>query len=184
MHAFQYSTHIIKIHVPPSICTHASLYLGVYFKSAEPDRQASRSATAPVKGLVGMEGEKKAAAVAEDEVVVVAAGDVSLKDLSKKLNDFARERDWEQFHSPRNLLLAMVCILLLSSALYYSRSKSSPVCCPSIDFVVFHLHTHYMFESSRIKTLEQSRVFYVSVTRLPLPPAPFNFGVDIVVFLR
>jgi dCTP diphosphatase len=63
-----------------------------------------------------MEGEKKAAAVAEDEVVVVAAGDVSLKDLSKKLNDFARERDWEQYHSPRNLLLAMVCILL--SALY------------------------------------------------------------------
>jgi dCTP diphosphatase len=61
-----------------------------------------------------MEGEKKVAAVAEDEVV--AAGDVSLKDLSKKLNDFARERDWEQFHSPRNLLLAMVCILL--SALY------------------------------------------------------------------
>lgn len=127
-----------------------------------------------------MEGEKKAAAVAEDEVVVVAAGDVSLKDLSKKLNDFARERDWEQYHSPRNLLLAMVCILLLS-ALYYSRSKSSPVCCPSIEFVVSPTHALYMFESSRIKTEEQSRGFYVFVTRLPLPP--FNFGVDIVVFL-
>lgn len=117
MHAFQYCTHIIiKIHVPPSIAPTPLSTLGVYFQSAEPDRQAPRSATAPVKGLVGMEGEKKAAAVAEDEVVVVAAGDVSLKDLSKKLNDFARERDWEQYHSPRNLLLAMVCILL--SALY------------------------------------------------------------------
>ncbi|KAJ3675708.1 hypothetical protein LUZ60_004750 [Juncus effusus] len=33
---------------------------------------------------------------------------VSLEDLRKKMADFARERDWEQFHSPRNLLLAMV----------------------------------------------------------------------------
>ncbi|XP_072961087.1 uncharacterized protein [Typha angustifolia] len=34
--------------------------------------------------------------------------DVSLKELSKKLEEFAKERDWEQYHSPRNLLLAMV----------------------------------------------------------------------------
>ncbi|CAO2035770.1 unnamed protein product [Urochloa humidicola] len=58
-----------------------------------------------------MEGEmeKKAAAMAEEEVgkKVAADGDVSLKELSKKLNDFAKERDWEQYHSPRNLLLAM-----------------------------------------------------------------------------
>ncbi|CAO2043003.1 unnamed protein product [Urochloa humidicola] len=59
-----------------------------------------------------MEGEmeKKAAAMAEEEVgkKVAADGDVSLKELSKKLNDFAKERDWEQYHSPRNLLLAMI----------------------------------------------------------------------------
>ncbi|KAJ0970462.1 hypothetical protein J5N97_023339 [Dioscorea zingiberensis] len=36
------------------------------------------------------------------------AMDVSLKDLSKKLEEFAKARDWEQYHSPRNLLLAMV----------------------------------------------------------------------------
>ncbi|XP_039138921.1 dCTP pyrophosphatase 1-like [Dioscorea cayenensis subsp. rotundata] len=36
------------------------------------------------------------------------AMDVTLKDLSKKLEDFAKARDWEQYHSPRNLLLAMV----------------------------------------------------------------------------
>ncbi|XP_062225365.1 uncharacterized protein LOC133924026 [Phragmites australis] len=33
---------------------------------------------------------------------------VTLEDLRKKMGDFARERGWEQFHSPRNLLLAMV----------------------------------------------------------------------------
>lgn len=34
--------------------------------------------------------------------------DISLKDLSRRLEEFAKERDWEQHHSPRNLLLAMV----------------------------------------------------------------------------
>ncbi|KAF3323721.1 dCTP pyrophosphatase 1 [Carex littledalei] len=33
---------------------------------------------------------------------------VTLEDLRKKMAEFARERDWEQFHSPRNLLLALV----------------------------------------------------------------------------
>ncbi|KAI3749715.1 hypothetical protein L2E82_20331 [Cichorium intybus] len=33
---------------------------------------------------------------------------VTLKLLKQKMHDFARERDWEQFHSPRNLLLALV----------------------------------------------------------------------------
>ncbi|XP_019179970.1 PREDICTED: dCTP pyrophosphatase 1-like [Ipomoea nil] len=36
-----------------------------------------------------------------------AAG-VTLEELQKKMADFARERDWDQFHSPRNLLLALV----------------------------------------------------------------------------
>jgi hypothetical protein len=65
-----------------------------------------------------MEGEiekKAAVAMAEEEEVVgkkaAGDGDVSLKELSNKLNDFAKERDWEQYHSPRNLLLAMVRIV-------------------------------------------------------------------------
>ncbi|KAG8064266.1 hypothetical protein GUJ93_ZPchr0004g40469 [Zizania palustris] len=33
---------------------------------------------------------------------------VTLEALREKMADFARERDWEQFHSPRNLLLALV----------------------------------------------------------------------------
>ncbi|PIN14300.1 dCTP diphosphatase [Handroanthus impetiginosus] len=40
----------------------------------------------------------------EEEKVV----DISLKELAKKLEDFAKARDWEKYHSPRNLLLAMV----------------------------------------------------------------------------
>ncbi|OVA08679.1 NTP pyrophosphohydrolase MazG [Macleaya cordata] len=39
----------------------------------------------------------------------VADGEsVSLEDLRKKMVEFAKERDWEKYHSPRNLLLALV----------------------------------------------------------------------------
>lgn len=34
--------------------------------------------------------------------------EISLKDIARKLDEFAQARDWEKFHSPRNLLLAMV----------------------------------------------------------------------------
>ncbi|KAL9232722.1 hypothetical protein vseg_007797 [Gypsophila vaccaria] len=33
---------------------------------------------------------------------------VSIEELKIKMADFAKERDWDQFHSPRNLLLALV----------------------------------------------------------------------------
>ncbi|KAF8391879.1 hypothetical protein HHK36_022219 [Tetracentron sinense] len=33
---------------------------------------------------------------------------VTLEGLKKKMAEFAKERDWDQFHSPRNLLLALV----------------------------------------------------------------------------
>jgi hypothetical protein len=49
----------------------------------------------------------------------VVAVDVSLKQLSKKLDDFAKERDWEQYHNPRNRLLAMVCIFSLPLSLIF-----------------------------------------------------------------
>ncbi|XP_050220212.1 uncharacterized protein LOC126670504 [Mercurialis annua] len=45
----------------------------------------------------------------EEIVVVEEKGiDISLKDLSRKLEEFAQARDWGKYHSPRNLLLAMV----------------------------------------------------------------------------
>ncbi|KAK6266126.1 hypothetical protein QUC31_016963 [Theobroma cacao] len=33
---------------------------------------------------------------------------VTLEELKERMAEFARERDWDQFHSPRNLLLALV----------------------------------------------------------------------------
>jgi dCTP diphosphatase len=38
----------------------------------------------------------------------MAGAGVTLEELKKRLAEFAKERDWDQFHSPRNLLLAMV----------------------------------------------------------------------------
>jgi len=32
----------------------------------------------------------------------------SLDDLTQRLRDFAAERDWDQFHSPKNLAMALV----------------------------------------------------------------------------
>jgi dCTP diphosphatase len=32
----------------------------------------------------------------------------SLQQLNRRLRDFARQRDWEQFHSPKNLAMAMI----------------------------------------------------------------------------
>ncbi|KAG8065306.1 hypothetical protein GUJ93_ZPchr0004g38546 [Zizania palustris] len=54
-----------------------------------------------------MEEEKVSMEQEEDEKKETAVSDVSLKELSKKLDDFAKERDWEKYHAPRNLLLAM-----------------------------------------------------------------------------
>lgn len=52
--------------------------------------------------FTSMEEERK------DGVLQERSMDISLKDLSKQLEDFAKVRNWEKYHSPRNLLLAMV----------------------------------------------------------------------------
>jgi dCTP diphosphatase len=49
----------------------------------------------------------------------VGAEAVSLEELRRRMADFARERDWEQFHSPRNLLLALVRFTLHTSLVYF-----------------------------------------------------------------
>ncbi|KAJ8634384.1 hypothetical protein MRB53_027720 [Persea americana] len=38
----------------------------------------------------------------------VEGENVTLEDLKQKMAEFAKERNWDQFHSPRNLLLALV----------------------------------------------------------------------------
>lgn len=32
---------------------------------------------------------------------------MDIKEIQRKLSDFAKERDWEQFHSPKNLVMAL-----------------------------------------------------------------------------
>ncbi|XP_039064510.1 dCTP pyrophosphatase 1-like [Hibiscus syriacus] len=43
-----------------------------------------------------------------DSSIAHKSKDVSLKDLSNRLAEFAHVRGWDQHHSPRNLLLALV----------------------------------------------------------------------------
>ncbi|KAL3572872.1 hypothetical protein D5086_026776 [Populus alba] len=49
--------------------------------------------------------------LAEKERKMAGAG-VTLEELKKRLAEFAKERDWDQYHSPRNLLLAMLALEL------------------------------------------------------------------------
>jgi dCTP diphosphatase len=44
----------------------------------------------------------------------MTATGVTLEELRKRMAEFSKERDWDQFHSPRNLLLALVIITFFS----------------------------------------------------------------------
>jgi hypothetical protein len=61
--------------------------------------------------------------IAEEKVV-----DISLKDLAKKLEEFAKARDWEKYHSPRNLLLAMVMSYPPCICVQRINSCEDPLC--------------------------------------------------------
>lgn len=58
--------------------------------------------------------------VISEEGGVQEGGSVTLDDLRKKMAEFARERDWDQFHSPRNLLLALVFFSLTLNVYFLS----------------------------------------------------------------
>lgn len=51
------------------------------------------------------ENKKRMKGVSTDSV---EGENVTLEDLKQKMAEFAKERNWDQFHSPRNLLLALV----------------------------------------------------------------------------
>lgn len=53
------------------------------------------------------------------------AKDVSLQELRDRLAEFARVRGWEQYHSPRNLLLALVINQTNNTLKLTSRSQIS-----------------------------------------------------------
>jgi len=46
-----------------------------------------------------------------NDIMEDSVKEISIKDISRKLEEFAQARDWEKYHSPRNLLLAMVNFL-------------------------------------------------------------------------
>lgn len=50
----------------------------------------------------------------------------SLDELNRRLKDFARERNWEQFHSPKNLSMAMIaeCAELVEHFQWLSEAQS------------------------------------------------------------
>jgi len=50
----------------------------------------------------------------------------SLDDLNKRLKNFAQERNWEQFHSPKNLSMAMIaeCAELVEHFQWLSEAQS------------------------------------------------------------
>lgn len=61
-------------------------------------------------------------------------GEVTLNHLSRRMAEFAADREWDQFHSPRNLLLALViffslpfCFFFCSSPCYVSSANSQSV---------------------------------------------------------
>eukprot|EP00438_Fugacium_kawagutii_P014656 Skav226498 [mRNA] locus=scaffold4305:60102:64804:+ [translate_table: standard] len=44
----------------------------------------------------------------DSEVTSMFSEGISLEQLRRELAEFAKERDWDQFHAPRNLALALV----------------------------------------------------------------------------
>ncbi|MCB1829268.1 MAG: nucleotide pyrophosphohydrolase [Chromatiaceae bacterium] len=50
----------------------------------------------------------------------------SLEALNRRLKNFARERDWEQFHSPKNLSMALIaeCAELVEHFQWLSEAQS------------------------------------------------------------
>ena len=55
----------------------------------------------------------------------VTFSDISIEALRTKLSSFASERDWNKFHTPRNLLLALVGEVGELSELFQWRGDAS-----------------------------------------------------------
>eukprot|EP00210_Caulerpa_lentillifera_P005349 g5111.t2 len=56
--------------------------------------------TSPDTGMVETQGDQ--------QTTVVLGGTLTLEDLRAAMQHFTQERDWDKYHSPRNLLLALV----------------------------------------------------------------------------
>lgn len=86
-----------------------------YTEYSEEERQASAAATeaaVPPNGNGKPHGDGALANGITAEVSAEGGGDakgaLSLRDIRERQREFAVRRDWDQFHSPRNLLCALV----------------------------------------------------------------------------
>lgn len=68
---------------------------------------------------------------------------VTLEALRRRMAEFAKERDWDQFHSPRNLLLALVITFLFVKSLYLFAASSDGSCLASF-MAFFWLGIHVL----------------------------------------
>ena len=64
-----------------------------------------------------------------------------LNDLSRRLKAFARERNWEQFHSPKNLSMAMIaeCAELVEHFQWLSEEQSQQLAADKQEEVALEL---------------------------------------------
>lgn len=65
---------------------------------------------APVK-IVGVESVVISNGTSAVGAAEATTKEVTLKELARRMASFAAAREWDQFHSPRNLLLALVLII-------------------------------------------------------------------------
>ena len=59
-----------------------------------------------------------------------AAADTTLLDLTERIRAFAKARDWEQFHAPKNLAMAIACEAgeLMEHFLWTDTEESHALC--------------------------------------------------------
>lgn len=107
-----------------------------------------------------------------EEILQGEAMEISLKDLSKKLEEFAKARDWEKFHSPRNLLLAMVMFLLFHFLVpvYYAKCVTNDSnyvsrCFIKARLVVYNYLALVVYEASFKDESYQMHVVVITVIR-------------------
>ena len=65
----------------------------------------------------------------------------SLDDLNRRLKNFARERNWEKFHSPKNLSMAMIaeCAELVEHFQWLSEAQSQDLPAEKKELVAMEL---------------------------------------------
>ncbi|HHH38755.1 MAG TPA: nucleotide pyrophosphohydrolase [Sedimenticola sp.] len=78
--------------------------------------------------------------MSQDEDLTTTRED-SLEQLNRRLRRFARERDWEQFHSPKNLSMALIaeCAELVEHFQWLTEEQSRQLPAPKREAVALEM---------------------------------------------